>query len=288
MLSLSALVLLAGCEQGDKNLETEDSRNPYFKKAEADLESHNYPEAVKDYEAALRANPNVISAHYELGRIYSDKLGDQINAMYHFHKYLELRPAADNRDKVEALLENEKISFAATLPNSPVQNAEAFARLQSENLQLKKDLEQKLVKIAESHQALNEGATATTDTAATATSTPSVAPVVTTTALRPAESVTVSNQAVPAAKPVDGSTTPATTLSAAAPAAATASSAPAATTPSREARNYTIQGGDSLWKISRKFYPGDTKNGVDKIKQANAAILSDGKPLKIGTVLVIP
>lgn len=274
MLSLSALILLAGCEQGDKNLETEDSRNPYFKKAEADLESHNYPEAVKDYEAALRANPNVISAHYELGRIYSDKLGDQINAMYHFHKYLELRPAADNRDKVEALLENEKISFAATLPNSPVQNAEAFARLQSENLQLKKDLEQKLVKIAESHQTLNDGATATTDTSATTTSTPSVAPVVTTTALRPADSVTVSNQAVPAAKPADGSTTPATTLSAA--------------TPSREARNYTIQGGDSLWKISRKFYPGDTKNGVDKIKQANAAILSDGKPLKIGTVLIIP
>ena len=53
-------------------------------------------------------------------------------------------------------------------------------------------------------------------------------------------------------------------------------------------RTYKIVSGDSLWKISHKMYPGDTKNGIDKIKEANKDTLIDGKPLKIGQVLIIP
>jgi len=45
--------------------------------------------------------------------------------------------------------------------------------------------------------------------------------------------------------------------------------------------------GDSLWKIAHKMYPGDTKNGVAKIQEANKDVLGT-KPLKIGQVLIIP
>jgi len=45
--------------------------------------------------------------------------------------------------------------------------------------------------------------------------------------------------------------------------------------------------GDSLWKIAHKMYPGDTKNGVDKLQEANKDSLG-GKPLKIGQVLIVP
>ena len=43
----------------------------------------------------------------------------------------------------------------------------------------------------------------------------------------------------------------------------------------------------SYWKIAKKMYPGDTKNGVEKIQEANKDAIG-GKPLKIGQVLVIP
>jgi nucleoid-associated protein YgaU len=52
-------------------------------------------------------------------------------------------------------------------------------------------------------------------------------------------------------------------------------------------KTYKVVKGDSLWKIAHKMYPGDTKNGVDKIQEANKDAIG-GKPLKIGQVLVIP
>jgi 5'-nucleotidase len=52
-------------------------------------------------------------------------------------------------------------------------------------------------------------------------------------------------------------------------------------------KTYKVVKGDSLWKIAHKMYPGDTKNGVDKIEEANKDAIG-GKPLKIGQVLIIP
>ncbi len=53
------------------------------------------------------------------------------------------------------------------------------------------------------------------------------------------------------------------------------------------ARSYTVVKGDSLWKIAHKEYPHDTKNGIDKLTEANKDTIA-GKPLKIGQVLIVP
>jgi Tfp pilus assembly protein FimV len=67
----------------------------------------------------------------------------------------------------------------------------------------------------------------------------------------------------------------------------TASEPGAAGSDAGPSKTYKVVKGDSLWKIAHKMYPGDTKNGVDKLNEANKDTIA-GKPLKIGQVLIVP
>ncbi len=283
-LTVSALLVLgmAACQPIDKNLEAEDSRNPHFKKAENFIEAKNYVEAVREYEAAIQANPNVATAHLELGHIYGEKLGDEISSMYHYSKFLELRPTSEKREAVQALLDNEKFVLATKLPNSPVANAEMFAKLQSENANLKKELEDAQSRAARlDQQQKNADAAATAATSAPAPVAPVAQP--TPEPVAPKATVATPTPAVPAAPvahPAAAATVPV--------APSTAPTATPAATAVTEARSHTIAKGDTLWKIARKYYKGDVNANMDKIKAANASQVDFTKPLKLGTVLVIP
>jgi tetratricopeptide (TPR) repeat protein len=70
----------------------------------------------------------------------------------------------------------------------------------------------------------------------------------------------------------------------------TAAAVPTTATPAstQGGKAYTIQKGDSLWKIAKKFYPEDVKGGVEKIKQANPEATANDKGLQLGATLVIP
>jgi hypothetical protein len=273
-------VLVAGCDRSDKALSAEDDTNPHFHAASARVQERNFADAAKEYEEALRANPGVARAHYELGLLYGDHLNDPIAAMYHFEEYLRLRPGSEASPQAQARLDNAKIAFAATLPNSPVQNAEAFVKLQSDNQALQRDLEEANRKAADLGAKLasaqKELSAASPDLQADGAPTP---------ALHDTNSPAAAAAANPAPAEAENAPAPAP---APAPVQAVAVPAPAPAVPGEAARSYTIGAGDTLWKISKKFYPGKINEGIEKIKAANPDTLPPGKPLKIGTALRIP
>ena len=287
LLSSSALVAVAGfgllfgllttgCQQNDKALAAEDDSNPHFHAATLQVQQQNFDAAAKEYEAALRANPAVSEAHYELGLLYADHLSEPIAALYHFNQYLLDRPNGENSQQAQARLNAVSIGFAATVPNSPIQNAEVFAKLQKDNQDLQHALATSTQRV---NDLLSKLAAAAKQDGAADSSAPAAA-VATVPALKDATAPAASETTAgaPAAVPV------------AAPALAPVAAAPATPAPAAVAgeQEYVIVGGDTLWKIAKKFYPGHITEGINKIKAANTDILVEGKPLKIGTQIHIP
>jgi len=269
-LACVAALTLAGCNQAsaDKDpAQTDNPDNPNYKQAQQDLDSNNPQGAVADYEAALTANPKLAGAHYELGVIYGSQLNDPISSIYHFKRFLELSPNTNKKDQVQTLIDKEGQDYAASLPNAKPQiTADDMNKLTTENAALKKQVDDANTTISQLQDKLKQQpavvAAAAPDAAAPA------APA------GPKKALPV-DPAVAAAGNAD-------TDAAAAPAAADAGSG----APPAGARSYTVVKGDSYWKIAKKMYPGDTKNGVAKIQEANKQTM--GKPLKIGQVLVVP
>ena len=284
-LIYAASLALVGCNLSDKEeLTHDDSSNPHYKQAQNDLENNNPSGAAADYETALNADAKLAGAHYELGLIYGDKLGDPIASIYHFKRYLEMDPTSPKADEVKGLIDKQSQAFAASLPNQPAQTSDDYARLQADNAALKKQSDDAMQTIAQlqaqlsrhhGHLALRASRTAelsgTTPVIPVSTDSAATVPATNASADAPRAAAVDTNS-----PDVNTPTTPVVPGATNAPAAA--STAPA--------RSYTVVKGDKIWKIAKRMYPGDTKNGVDKILAANPGL--DPKKLKIGQVLVIP
>ncbi len=246
--------------------------NPHYKQAQQDLDNNDANAAADEYEAALVSDPKLADAHYELGVLYAEKLSEPIAALYHLDRFLKLTPQSPNAAAARDLFNTESEAFAASLPGSSTSSA--LARLQIENNGLKKQAADASHTIATLQTQLanmqQQVADANARAAAAAPAVPGApTPAVTSTA--PAPVVAIASGTVPAVTPTGTSTI-----------------AASATPDSGGARTYTVRSGDSLWKIAHKMYPGETKEGIEKIKDANKDILIEGKPLKVGQVLVIP
>lgn len=253
-VSAAAGLALAACQQVDKKLLAEDQTNPQFQAATKALGDRNFAGAAEAYEKALDANPQNATAHYELGQLYGDRLGNPIRAMYHYQVYLELRPAAENHATVEQLLTAQKTAFAATVTGAPPPSDE-LAQLQQQNTDLRQKLDEALAKLSQTAAAAPAPAAA------------------------PASEAPAADAAAPAAAPAQAATATTTSV------IEEVASAPAATA-APGSRTHTIEKGDNLWKISKKYYSGNIMEGIEKIKAANPDL--NPQNLKIGTEIVIP
>jgi LysM repeat protein len=130
-------VLLAGCSGGAASQDSRDERDPYLKRALVRKNMDDIDGAVDLLNKALVRKPDLARAHLELGLLYDTHKQDYIRAIYHYERYLELRPDAEKKKLIQDLIRQARLSFAASLPDQPPGAIEQIAMLKREISALK-------------------------------------------------------------------------------------------------------------------------------------------------------
>lgn len=131
-LLAAASIVLSGCNGGGAAQDQREERDPLVKRAQARKQAHDIDGAIELFNKALDRKPGMARAHLELGLVYDQDKEDYVRAIYHYERYLELRPEAEKREIVEQLIQHAKMSFAASLPDKPSEAVREIAMLQQE------------------------------------------------------------------------------------------------------------------------------------------------------------
>lgn len=67
-----------------------------------------YDDAINAYNKSFEFDPTNPEAHYNLAVIYDSIKADKESALVQYRKYLELKPKAEDKDEVEAIIERLK------------------------------------------------------------------------------------------------------------------------------------------------------------------------------------
>jgi tetratricopeptide (TPR) repeat protein len=140
---LSLAICGNGCIPGDSHVDEE--KDPHFQRGRNLAGNQDFKGAVAEYEKALETNPQSGAAHFELGWLYDTKISDPAAAIYHYERYLQLRPNSRRAQSidVEERIRGCKRELAGTefpLPNNQNLQREVD-KLTAENLALQQQLD---------------------------------------------------------------------------------------------------------------------------------------------------
>lgn len=248
------LLLLAGC-LGDKDSGLIAEREEkHFQRAQRKLREGDNERALVGFLKVIDKRKEAPESHLEAGRLYLTDIGDPIEAIHHFRKYLEYKPNSPHVQSVKQLINTAQKDFARQLPGQPFKNdldrldlMELLKQTQKENVKLKRDILRARKRIAALQQALS----VPTKGSSTVLSTPSFS--------NPKEAASISQQRRKSNFKNRSLSVPET---------------------------YTVKAGDTLTRISTRVY--GTPSRWRDIYVANRDTMPNENALKIGQVLRIP
>lgn len=254
----AAALLLSSC--GD--YVGKEKTHPLYVKAGTAKSAGEYQESARCYEEFLLICPKSAVTHYELGNLYADNLNDPLKAIYHYEKYLEMNPndttnAPDIRNFVETSRKNLFKSLCEEYKNDP--------ELQQSNEELKK-VQERLQVYVEHCRKQAEVIKRLRD-----------------------DRITLQDQVKQLLSRQNQSAAQQKTAQPPAPAAQQKTVQTPAPAPQQKTRGTTyhkVQKGDTLVKISRKYY--GSPNYFRLIANANPGKVTKNLQVRTGQTLVIP
>ena len=149
---ICASVAIASCDRMVTPRTTQIVKDADAKAAEGD-----YFRAINLYESALDDPESVRNAdiHYKLALLYDDKMNDPLNALHHYKRYLTLNPTGARATEVKNFMKRDEVTLATTLSGDAIVTRQEAARLKNENLTLRKELEDRTLKLKAMEKADN-------------------------------------------------------------------------------------------------------------------------------------
>lgn len=273
-----AALALSGCGDDPRRTYAAEIDEPAYRQGQALLKSGRRQEALAAFLNVIERRSDAPESHLEAGLLYLHHINDPLAAIFHFKKYLALRPNSQQSAVVRQRIDFAIREFAKTLPAQPLpsqfERIDLLAkvdRLTREN----EDLKQQLAD-------LKAGRIDVPNSVATPSDPP---------AARPAGQFEIASGPVPTVRTRPPAARPA------APANETVRNPPAIAPnsqakggpvplPSRGPRAHVVQQGDTLYKLAQQYY-GDRARWRD-IFAANRNVMQTETDLKIGMTLRIP
>jgi len=142
VLAAALAAALAGCSGQVREQDSMEFSYPAIRKARAKLREGDKQAALELLNKAIVEKPSLAQAHLEAAQLYDDYDRDYVRAIYHYERYLELRPQTEKREMIEGFIRKAKIAFAASVTEQVPGLDKQLQALQEENNRLKQDLRQ--------------------------------------------------------------------------------------------------------------------------------------------------
>jgi tetratricopeptide (TPR) repeat protein len=303
---LAAVVLLglSGCGESERFSYATETDEPNYREGQSLLKAGRRQEALTAFLKVIdKRRDDAPESHLEVGLLYVQHINDPLSAIYHFRKYLALRPNSPQAPLVRQRIDAAIREFARTLPAQPLEGqgsrvdlVATLDKLKQENESLKQQLADSRAgrngaqypdgveppaPVASPTPASSNALNFSVETVPTVRTRPAPAtpPPTTATVRTTAPAATARPVTPPAQLQVKNTTTVRPQVS------APSRPAPAAA-PTTGARRHTIQPGDTLSKIALKYY-GNRAKWRD-IYAANRDVMKSESDLKAGMQLKIP
>ena len=132
-----------------------------LKDADEKAASGDFLEAISLYERMLDGSAGSADLHYKIALLYDDKMNDPLNALHHFKRYLTLAPSGARAAEVKEFMKRDELALATALSGDSVVSRAEAARLKNENLNLRKQLDERAAQLKAATESAKTAARAT-------------------------------------------------------------------------------------------------------------------------------
>lgn len=135
-------LVLCGCNPPGQGAADEE-KEPQFLIGRSRVNAMNFAGAIEAFEQALEKNPQSAAAHFELGWLNAEKESDAAAAIYHYQKYLKLRPTASNAETIKEHIFRLKQDLARGVLPVPASNElqQQLEQVTEENRRMSEELD---------------------------------------------------------------------------------------------------------------------------------------------------